>query len=328
MGLILSNGITTGSAAAAAAKGIVLKKFKGFVSDTVSVELPSGEIVEIPVTLYDDFAVCRKWSVESDDVTNGIEIIARAEVNREGTINIIGGKGIGVVTKKGLQIPVGEKAINPVPMKMIKGNVFDVVGEGVGVDIILEVPEGEKIARKTFNSRLGIVDGISIIGTKGIINPMSEDAIKKTIQYEIDVKVFESDIIALTPGNIGEKSLIKVGIGNIVIVNNYFDFAFDYLKSKNIKKIIVGGHPGKLGKLIAGEYNTHSKRGISAVDIIKEKLGLSGDYNTAEEISRIINLDNLAIYISAKLKEDFNFERVSVFLFRMDGSLCGVFKDE
>lgn len=328
MNLIPSNGITTGTAAAAAAKGIVLKKFKGMHCENVSVELPSGLFVDIPVAVYENFAVCKKWSVESDDVTNGLEIFAKAELNSKGIINIIGGKGIGVVTKKGLQVPVGEKAINPIPLKMIKKNVLDVVGEGFGVDIILEIPEGEKIAKKTFNSRLGIVDGISIIGTKGIINPMSEDALKRTIQCEIDVKRFESDTIALTPGNIGEKSLIKIGIGGIVIVNNYFDFAFNYLKSIGVKKIIVGGHPGKLGKLLAGEYNTHSKRGVNAVDIIKERLGLSGDYNTAEEISKIIKLDNLALHISDKLKEDFKFEKVSIFLFRMDSSLCGVFKDE
>lgn len=329
MKLNLSNGITTGTAATAAAKAAVLKMLKNITVSEIDIVLPSGETIFVPVTIYDDYASCRKWTVEKDDITNGIEIIARVKPNNEGVMKIIGGKGIGVVTKKGLQIPVGEKAINPVPKKMIIENIKKLLeSDDLGLNIILEAPQGEEIARKTFNSRLGIEGGISIIGTKGIINPMSEEAIKETIRCEIDVKRYEIGTFVLTPGNIGEKSLQKIGINNAIIVNNFFDYALTYLKEIGAKKIILGGHPGKLSKLAEGVYNTHSKYGNSSVDIIKRVIGLSENFNTAEEISKIYNLDQLAFQISKRVKKDFLFSKISVYLFSMDGSLCGRFEDE
>ncbi len=331
MKLKLKNGITTGTAATAASKAIVIKLLQGVSLERVSLKLPVGYIVEIPVKVYDDRASCQKWSIEPDDVTKEVEIIARAQLNEKGVINIIGGQGIGIVTKRGLQIPVGEKAINPVPKKMIRENVYEILERfktSFGIDIYLEVPEGEKIAKKTFNERLGIIGGISIIGTKGIINPMSEDALRQTIKCEIDVKINEKEPIAITPGNIGERALLSIGIKNVVIVNNYFDFALQYLTCLGIKRIIIGGHPGKLAKLAHGIYYTHSKSGIKAVQIIKTSLGCKGEYNTAEEMAKLFCLDKIAYLISERVKRDFPFEKVSIFLFSMDGKKCGEFIDE
>ncbi len=331
MNLQLKKGITTGTAATAASKAIVIKLLKGASLEKVPIKLPLGDIVEIPVKVHFDMASCQKWSIEPEDVTKDIEIIARAQLNKKGIINIIGGQGIGIVTKRGLQIPVGEKAINPVPKKMIRENIYEILGSlkpSLGVDIYLEVPEGEKIAKKTFNERLGIIGGISIIGTKGIINPMSEDALRQTVKCEIDVRINEKEPIALTPGNIGEQALFSIGIKNVVIVNNYFDFALQYLTCLGIKRIIIGGHPGKLAKLAYGIYYTHSKSGIKAVQIIKTFLGCKGEYSTAEEMAKVFCLDKIAYLISERIKRDFPFEKVSIFLFTMDGQKCGEFIDE
>lgn len=324
-----NNGITTGTAATAAAKAAALKMLKNIVLDEVEITLPSGKVINVPVKVQDNFASCKKWTVEKDDITNGIEIIASVKPNSNGNINIIGGKGIGTVTKNGLQIPIGEKAINPAPKRMIIENILQILpNKNYGLDIILEVPLGEEIAKKTFNGRLGIEGGISIIGTKGIINPMSEDAIKETIKCEIDVKKYEIDTFILTPGNIGEKSLEKIGFKNAIIVNNFFDYALNYLKKIGAKKVILGGHPGKLSKLADGIYNTHSKYDNKAVEIIKKTLKLSENFNTAEEITKLYNLDELAFNICKRVKTDFSFNKLSVYLFRMDGTLCGRFEDE
>ncbi|MCX8085124.1 MAG: cobalt-precorrin-5B (C(1))-methyltransferase CbiD [Calditerrivibrio sp.] len=323
-----TNGITTGTAATAAAKAILLKKLNNKIPSNVEVTLPDGQVIDVPVQFKGDYAICKKWSIEKDDITNGLEIMAQAYLNNNGTINIIGGKGIGTVTKKGLQLPVGEKAINPGPKRMIIKNIAPLLHSNIGVDIYLEVPNGEEIAKKTFNSRLGIIGGISIIGTKGVINPMSEEAIKETIRCEIEIKKHETDLFVLTPGNIGEKALRLLGFTEAIMVNNHFDFALSHLRSIHATKIVLGGHPGKLAKLASGTYNTHSKYGINAVDIIKSIMDLKDPFNTAEQIAQIHDLSKVAFCISQRVKRDFDFVKVDVYLHKMDTTPCGRYIDE
>jgi cobalt-precorrin-5B (C1)-methyltransferase len=322
---VVRTGITTGTAATAAAVGAVLKLL-GRNVETVDVVLPDGTYVEIPLKQEQRFTVCRKWTVEEEDVTNNLEFFVEAMHLKERKIEIIGLDGIGLVTKNGLQIPVGEKAINPVPKRMIESNISPLL-DHFGVRIMINIPDGVKIAKKTFNERLGIVDGISIIGTKGIINPMSEDALIKTILCEIDVKI-NYGVVALAPGNIGEKALLKYGIENVVLVNNYFNVALQHLKAKKSTKVILGGHPGKLGKLALGIFYTHSKNTGLMVKEIAKVAGIDGEYNTMEEICQVCELSTLAFYISEKVKSMFGFKYVDTYLFSMSGKLVGRYIDE
>ena len=173
------------------------------------------------------------------DITDRLLIQAGAKL-LDNTLDIIikGGKGVGTVTRKGLQIEVGETAINPEPKKMIRRNVEDVLKGCTGAEITIIVPEGGDVAKKTFNERLGIVRGLSIIGTTEIVTPMSVDALKATIACEIDIAVANGfSSLYLVPGKIGERFLKEVPWDvNAVMVSNYYDFVLGYLQLKGVKK--------------------------------------------------------------------------------------------
>lgn len=203
-------GYTTGSCAAAACKAAVAMLLTMQKIDEIQLLTPAG--IELTLTLHDvtldeNMASCSviKDSGDDPDVTNGIKVFARAARNNENQLIIKAGKGIGRVTKKGLQVPVGEPAINPAPMKMIISEVSALLKPGEGVTVEISIPEGEEIARKTFNERLGIVGGISVLGTSGIVVPMSDEAFKESLALELSViKEKGWREIVLTPGNYGE----------------------------------------------------------------------------------------------------------------------------
>jgi cobalt-precorrin-5B (C1)-methyltransferase len=325
----MRKGFTTGTAATCAAVAHAIYKLSGEKQDFVNVILPDNNILKISVNICNNYAFVIKDSGDDPDVTNGLKICASVKL-LENTNKIIikGGKGIGVVTKPGLQIEIGKSAINPVPLKMIESNLKNISNDKFGMEVTIFVPEGEKIAEKTFNERIGIKGGISIIGTTGIVEPMSIDAIIATIKCEIDI-LFESKIkeFALVPGKIGEKHLKNIFPDmKSVIVSNYFKETFDYLLLKNIKRMTIAGHPGKLAKLAMGYYNTHSKKSPMATNFVAEKLDLNGNFNTVEEICSIVNenaFDKIAKLISKKVIHDFDFKKVSVLLFNMKGDLKG-----
>ena len=182
----------------------------GRILDKISIDTPVGIRLELPIcnaVFENDFTEC---SVDKDggvieDVTTGLKIFARAKLTTDGCIEVIAGEGIGKVTLPGLKVKVGNPAINPVPMKMIKEAVSSVLPNDKGVVLILRVPGGEEIAKRTYNPRLGIIGGISIIGTKGIVEPMSEEAWKEALALELSVlanKGFKSCVFVF--GNYGE----------------------------------------------------------------------------------------------------------------------------
>lgn len=178
----LKCGYTTGSCAAAAAKAAAHLLLSGQVLKQIEIDTPKGIRLTLTIenaTQSDGLAQCavKKYSGDDPDVTDGMLIYATACKNNQNTICITGGKGIGTVTKPGLSVAVGKSAINPVPMKMIAHEVkeeCESLGYTGGMDIVISAPEGEKIAEKTFNARLGILGGISILGTSGIVEPMRD----------------------------------------------------------------------------------------------------------------------------------------------------------
>ncbi len=257
-------GYTTGSCAAAASKASARGIITGEIPEYIEINTPAGVVLNLKVEnkeITDTYAICsiRKDSGDDPDSTDGIEIFSKVGLRDDNDIVIKGGKGVGTITHEGFWGKVGESAINPVPMKMIREEVKGVTCKGLDIEIY--VPKGEEIAKKTYNSNIGIVGGISIIGTKGIVEPMSEEAFKKSIYIEIDsIKNRGEQEIVLYLGNHGEKiySNMNNDISGVKI-SNFIGDSLAYCHNNGFKKVILVGHIGKLCKLSIGAFNTHSK---------------------------------------------------------------------
>ena len=282
----LKKGFTTGTCSALAAKAAARMIFRQAKSDKEFVLTPKGIVVETKI-LFPEFdhisARCavKKYSGDDPDVTNGIILYVYVRLTDKKEITIDGGKGVGRVTKKGLWQNIGEAAINKVPKQMITEavkNVFDEYCYEGGADIIISVPDGEKIADKTFNPRLGITGGISILGTSGIVEPMSESAIVETIKTEINVKKANgSDYIMISPGNYGFDFIKKnfdIDLDKAVKCGNFIGEALDFSKAAGFDGILLIGHIGKFVKLAGGIMNTHSKNADGRMEIFASNTAL------------------------------------------------------
>ncbi len=307
-------GYTTGSCSAGAAKAatiILFNKEKNL--NEIEIATPKGIDVTMPIELiekFDDYVECTilKDGGDDPDNTHGIEIKAmvkkikptdnkifqnedlqkfdsvlvedsRAE-KEDGLERVVlkGGTGVGIVTKDGLFIPKGQAAINSVPRKMIKEEVLKVLPPGERVEVIISVPQGEKVAKKTFNPRLGIEGGISILGTTGIVYPMSEDALKASIKIEITQKAINNERLVLTFGNLGDNYCKELGFKEeeMVTCSNFIGFALETCVSCKVKSIIIVGHIGKMSKIAYGCFNTHSKVNGVRLEVIALELALLG----------------------------------------------------
>lgn len=354
-------GYTTGSCAAAAAKASVYMLLTKKKIENININTPKG----IPLTLKvknielkDKYAVC---SIEKDggddiDETHTMDIFAKAELipKVDEEVIVTGGIGIGTVTKKGLSVGVGKSAINPVPMKMIKSEISKVLGQhnkllnlnkDKSLKITIFAPEGEEIAKKTFNPRLGIVGGISILGTTGIVEPMSEEGWKKSLSVELEMKKAQGmDKIILIPGNHGEEFIreyLKIDVNNCVRMSNFVGYMLNEAKRLGFKKILMAGHIGKFIKISAGIFNTHSKVCDARNEIMIANLALMGaqidflkainECVTAEGAVEIIDKSEYtAIYnvlcnkCKERAEEYLNADiQIEVYMFRMDKSLLG-----
>lgn len=319
----MRSGFTTGTAAAAAARAHARFFMHQLISDQVDVILPDGRTLNIPVVCHPHGAMVRKDAGDDPDVTHGAAIWARVELRPDtATIHVVGGEGVGVVTRPGLQVPVGQAAINPVPRAMIEANVRVEIGADCGAVVTIDVPEGRRLAERTFNARLGIKGGISIIGTTGIVEPMSVQALVDSIRCEIDVQLAEGNPVTLVPGKIGEKHLQRLCPGTgTVLVSNAFDEALAYLRRREVEELTLAGHPGKLAKLAMGCYNTHSNASPQAQDFVAGVLGLTATFNTVEEIcqSHPTAFAPVTKRIADRVQGDYGFTRVEVLLFDMLG---------
>lgn len=268
---LLRCGYTTGTCAALAASGATCLLFCGSVPESVSLITGKGIPVETPIVRSGWQGQAAWCSVIKDagddaDVTDGMEIAASVVLTDKPGIVIEGGIGVGRVIKPGLDQPVGEAAINRVPRQMITDAVqnvcrqFEYTG---GISVTIFVPNGEAIASRTFNPKIGIVGGISILGTSGIVEPMSEKAIVDTIQLEQRQARLRSADVILTPGNYGQNFLHQSGLDTwnipIVTVSNFIGDALDIAAEQRFEHVLLVGHIGKLIKLAGGIMNTHSK---------------------------------------------------------------------
>lgn len=266
-------GYTTGTCAALAAAAAAQLLFSGSVPKKVGLITPKGIPVEVsPVqcSLEQDAARCAVVKDGGDDIdaTAGAEIFAEVKRRKEPGILIQGGKGVGRVTKPGLDQPVGEAAINRVPRQMIQAaveQVMETMGEECGLEITISVPEGEAIAKKTFNPQLGIEGGISIIGTSGIVEPMSLQALLDTKKIELRQAVAQDPKrVVFTPGNYGQAFLREhlaretAGVP-VVVCSNFIGELLDASSAAGLEQVLLVGHMGKLVKLAGGIMNTHSR---------------------------------------------------------------------
>lgn len=264
-GKSLRCGYTTGSCATAAAKASAIMLETGQLINYVEIDTPANIRLKLEVhnpIIENEYASCSiiKDAGDDPDNTDGIEIYAKVTKREDGVVFIDGGQGIGRITRKGLFGQVGQAAINPVPRKMIEKEVKEVSNSGY--DVLIYAPEGEVIGKKTFNSYIGIEGGISIIGSKGIVYPMSEEALLKTIYMEMDMKdqKYGNEHLVLVPGNYGEKISDSLGIDEPrVKVSNFIGDSLLYAYNKGFKSITLIGHIGKFSKLSIGVFNTHSK---------------------------------------------------------------------
>lgn len=263
----LRRGYTTGMCAAAAAKGATIMLFQDVWPDEVDVATPAGPVLRLKICGREkdgNHARCCviKDAGDDPDVTDRLAICAAARRTAAG-VRIKGGAGVGVVTRPGLAVAPGQPAINPVPLQIIESEVQKVLPAGCGVEITISVPGGEAVAAKTMNPRLGIRGGISILGTTGIVEPMSEEAFKSSLVPQISqaLALGYRDVV-FTPGRRTEQWAVeKYGLpaGAVVQVSNFVGYMLAEGVRLGVKRVLLFGHLGKLGKVAAGIFHTHSR---------------------------------------------------------------------
>ena len=284
----LRTGYTTGSCAAGAAKAAVQMLLGDEAVRQVRLHTPKGiELyleVEKPARGL-DWVSCavRKDSGDDPDVTDGVCVYAKAEKTKEPGVRLRGGEGVGIVTRKGLGLAVGEAAINPVPRKMIREAVESVCssyGYQGGIAVVISIPEGAELAGRTFNPRLGIEGGISVLGTTGIVEPMSEQALIDTIYAQMSVlKNAGHDVCYVVPGNYGSDFLHDtLGYQGDAAVkcSNYIGEVIDIAVRLQMKGILLIGHVGKLVKVAAGIMNTHSNQADGRFEVLVAHAAMAG----------------------------------------------------
>ena len=312
-------GYTTGSCAAAAAKAAAWMLLTGHEKRTIDLLTPKGvsltlDVLEITRTPDTVSCAIRKDSGDDPDVTHDTLMFAAVQRTETPGVTIDGGAGVGRVTKRGLDQPVGAAAINSVPRRMIRENVEEVMrlcDYCGGLAVMISVPEGEALAKKTFNPRLGIVGGISILGTTGIVEPMSEQALLDTIRVELRQRRENgADYILLAPGNYGAdyiRDFIGLDPKTAVLTSNFIGDSLEFCKEFGFHGALLIGHIGKFVKLAGGMWNTHSKFGDCRMEIIASHsaaLGLRAE--RTEEILHCATCDDaLRILDEEGLKDAF-----------------------
>ncbi len=305
----LKRGFTTGTTAQAAAKAATLALFSRKQQKKVEINLPegnkpfSGLSMIIPVhvstcTAAEGFASVIKDAGDDKDDTNGMEIQAQVQFSTETGVQLKGGLGIGFITRPGLKVPSGEPAINPVPTQMIKRELNQLLQDyhealppgQHGLTVIFTAPEGEKIAALTWNSRVGVEGGISIIGTSGAVEPRSESAYKASIGMIIKSAAKERNRLVIASGYVVDKYLKDGNFQNTawITVGDYLGFAMKQSAKRGIHKLLLIGHIGKISKISAGLFNTHYQYGDARLETVAAFAAACGA--VPEQIEKLLSL--------------------------------------
>ncbi len=272
-------GYTTGTCAAAAAKAAALMLATGQAVPYVDILTPKGIALNLEVlepARAERHARCaiKKYSGDDPDVTDGVLVYADVTLEETPGVVVDGGEGVGRVTKPGLKQAVGEAAINPVPMQMIRAAAESVAEDyGLrGLKVVISIPAGVELAKRTFNPRLGIVGGISVLGTSGIVEPMSEAALVESIGLELRQKyALGCRRILIAPGNYGAdflRSLAHVEETELVKCSNFIGQTIDMAVSAGYQEMLFISHIGKAIKLAGGIMNTHSREADARAELM------------------------------------------------------------
>ena len=310
----LRTGYTTGACAAAGVRA-ALACYRGEKPDIVSLRALDGTMLRIPVVSVvrcPGGGVCAevvKDAGDDPDITNGVSVFTTVELRPEPGIVFRAGEGIGTVTKPGLAVPPGEPAINPGPRKLIQRVVDeDLGGISAGVIITIAIPAGVELAKKTLNPILGIEGGISIIGTTGVVRPMSEEGFKNSLLPQIDVaRAAGCETLIFVPGKIGERIGCSWGLPREAMVqtSNFIGFMLEGAADRGVRQVLLFGHPGKLAKVAAGVFHTHNR-------IADARLATFAAYGAAaglaqEQVQRVLAAntteDAIAILSEAGLRD-------------------------
>ena len=290
-----------------------------------------------------------KFSGDDPDITNGTSVFVELRSLPEGGETLFkAGEGIGIVTKSGLTLPVGEPAINYGPRKLMRQVLMEETGRSEGWEITISIPEGVKLAKRTLNPVLGIEGGISVIGTTGVIRPMSEEAFKNSLVPQIEVaKAAGFDSLIFVPGKIGEQAALSWGLPQEAMVqtSNFIGFMLEEAAKREIREILLFGHIGKLAKVAAGIFYTHNRIGDARLETIaayaaaeglpSEKVALVLGANTTEDALAVLNewqdgfCRRVCDYIAARASlraERYLFGEVKVgtVMTAMDRTLLGI----
>ncbi len=348
----LRTGYTTGSSATAASKSALLSIINQQKTENVSIRLPKGDFIDIPIHSCEFESNKAKCSVIKDggddpDVTHGAEIIVELSFTEKiNEIDIDGGEGVGIVTKPGLGLEINKPAINPVPKKMIIANLRE-AGEKIlvkkGIRVVISVPKGKELGPKTDNPRLGIKNGISILGTSGIVIPFSTASYAASIRQNLDVTIaMGNDTVILTTGGRSEdfaKKIVDLPEHCFVQMGDFSGYTIQQCGKKNINKAYVVGFIGKLAKMAAGVKQTHVKgskvdmnflaelaRKTNATETTIESIKKA---NTARHVSEIIQENNIEGFFELICSETYKHMRkhseekvpIDVILFNFDGKI-------
>ena len=322
-------GYTTGSCATAASKAAAAMLLTGERIDSVRIDTPKGIVLNLEpleVMLTADFASCaiRKDSGDDPDDTNGVLVYAKVEKTAEPGIMIEGGIGVGRVTKPGLACAVGGPAINPTPRKMITTEVGKVMAEAGytgGLKVTISIPAGVEIAKKTFNPRLGIIGGLSVLGTSGIVEPMSEKALVETMYVEIRAQQAAGNKNLLVFfGNYGEdftRDEMKLDLDGHVTCSNFVGELLDYAVFCGFETLLLIGHSGKLVKVAQGVMNTHSKYADCRTELFALEAMFHGAsvevgkeiYSclTTDEVTKVLKRENIFEPVIEKVTDKIDF---------------------
>ena len=322
-------GYTTGSCATAASKAAAAMLLTGERIDSVRIDTPKGIVLNLEpleVMLTADFASCaiRKDSGDDPDDTNGVLVYAKVEKTAEPGIMIEGGVGVGRVTKPGLACAVGGPAINPTPRKMITtevGKVMAETGYNGGLKVTISIPAGVEIAKKTFNPRLGIIGGLSVLGTSGIVEPMSEKALVETMYVEIRAQQAAGNKNLLVFfGNYGEdftRDEMKLDLDGHVTCSNFVGELLDYAVFCGFETLLLIGHSGKLVKVAQGVMNTHSKYADCRTELFALEAMFHGAsvevgkeiYSclTTDEVTKVLKRENIFEPVIERVTDKIDF---------------------
>ncbi|MGM9529861.1 MAG: cobalt-precorrin-5B (C(1))-methyltransferase CbiD [Phascolarctobacterium sp.] len=322
-------GYTTGSCATAAAKAAATMLLTGERVDSVRIDTPKGIVLNLEpleVEQTADYVSCaiRKDSGDDPDDTNGILVFAKVSKTAEPGVHIEGGVGVGRVTKPGLACAVGGPAINPTPRRMITAEVTGVmeqVGYQEGLEVIISIPAGVEIAKKTFNPRLGIIGGLSVLGTSGIVEPMSEKALIETMYVEMRAqKARGNKNLLVFFGNYGEdftRDVMQLDLEGAVTCSNFVGELLDYAVFLGFETLLLIGHSGKLVKLAQGVMNTHSKYADCRTELFALQAMFHGAsievgqeiYGclTTDEVTKILKREQLFEPVMDKVTEKIDF---------------------